>query len=85
MEVAKNLLECARNDPDFLKILPGGEKSGICGYIQESMIQLAWGKSPSSPGPKIAKQVKLMFFNYCGFEHTNMLKYILESCSVFVT
>jgi hypothetical protein len=52
------MLECANSDLDFLKTVITGDESWVYGYDPGSEAQLLQWKSPSSPRPKKARQVR---------------------------
>jgi histone-lysine N-methyltransferase SETMAR len=76
LEVCMELKEHVRNDPDFLSKVVTGDESWIYGYDPETKQQLSQWKSPSSPRPKKAWQVKsnvksmlICFFDIDGIIH----------------
>jgi hypothetical protein len=58
LDVAQDMLECANGDLDFLKTVITGDESWVYGYDPESKAQSLQWKSPSSPRPKKAIQVR---------------------------
>jgi hypothetical protein len=76
LDVAQDMLECANGDLDFLKTVITGNESWVYGYDPGTKAQSSQWKSPSSPRPKKARQVRrkvkamlTVFFYYRGVVH----------------
>jgi hypothetical protein len=76
LEVARDMLECANGDPEFLKAVITGHETWVYGYDPETKVQLSQWKHSSSPRPKKAhrvwSKVKVLltvFFDYHGIVH----------------
>jgi hypothetical protein len=74
--VVQDMLECANGDLDFLKTVITGDESWMYGYDPGTKAQSSQWKSPSSPRPKKARQVRSKvkamltgFFYYRGVVH----------------
>jgi hypothetical protein len=52
LEVARDMLECASGDPEFLKIVVTGDEAPVYGYGPETKVLLSQWKHSSSPRPK---------------------------------
>jgi hypothetical protein len=78
LEVARDMLECANRDPEFLKTVITGDETWVYGYDLETKVQSSQWKHSSSPRPKEAQwvqsKVKVLlpvFFDYRGIVHYN--------------
>jgi hypothetical protein len=75
LAVARDLLQCANHDANFMRTIITGDESWVYGYEPETKAQSPQGKTPGSPRPKRhAKfgKVKVMltvFFNHKGVIH----------------
>jgi hypothetical protein len=77
LDVAQEMLECANGDLDFLKTVITGDESWVNGYDPGTKAQSSQWKSPLSPRPKKARQVRskvkamltVFFFYYRGVVH----------------
>lgn len=76
LDVAQDMLQTANADPDFLKTVITGDESWVYGYDPETKVQSSQWKSPQSPRPKKARQVRskvkvmlTVFFDYRGVVH----------------
>jgi AraC-like DNA-binding protein len=49
LEVARDMLECANGDPQFLKTMITGDETWVYGYDPETKVQLSQWKHSSSP------------------------------------
>jgi hypothetical protein len=58
LDVVQNMMECANGDLDFLMTVITGDESWVYGYDPETKAQSSQWKSPSSPRPKKASQVR---------------------------
>jgi hypothetical protein len=67
LEVARDMLECASGDPEFLKTVITGDETWICAYDSESKVQPSQWKHSSSPRPKkaqwVGSKVKVLLFS----------------------
>jgi hypothetical protein len=52
LEVARDMLECANGDPEFLKTVITGDETWVYGYDPEMKVQSLQWKHSSSPRPK---------------------------------
>jgi hypothetical protein len=57
LEVVRDMLECASEDPEFLKTVIPGDETWVYEYDPEMKVQLSQWKHSSSPRPKKAQQV----------------------------
>jgi AraC-like DNA-binding protein len=55
LEVARDMLECASGDPEFLKTVITGDETWVYGYDMETKVQSLQWKHSSSPRPKKAQ------------------------------
>ncbi|PNF20516.1 hypothetical protein B7P43_G06298 [Cryptotermes secundus] len=76
LEVCRELQQQLQEDPNFLSKVVTGDESWVYGYNPESKQQSSQWKSPSSPRPKKARQVKsniksmlICFFDIDGIVH----------------
>lgn len=76
VEVCTDLRQTASDDPTFLSRVITGDESWIYGYDPETKQQSSQWKSPGSPRPKKARQVKskvksmiIVFFDTKGIVH----------------
>ena len=76
VEIAQDMLDCANNDLEFMKIIITGDETWIYGYDPETKFQSSQRKHTESLRPKKARQVrsnvKVMltcFFNSRGIVH----------------
>jgi hypothetical protein len=58
LEVARDMLECANGDPEFLKTVITGDETWVYGYDPETKVQSSQWKHSSSPRPKKAQRVQ---------------------------
>jgi AraC-like DNA-binding protein len=58
LEAARDMLECANGDPEFLKTVITGDEMWVYGYDPETKVQSSQWKHSSSPRPKKAQQVQ---------------------------
>jgi hypothetical protein len=58
LEVCWELQQQLQEDPNFLSKVVTGDESWVYGYDPETKQQSSQWKSPSSPRPKKARQVK---------------------------
>jgi hypothetical protein len=58
LDITQDMLECANGDLDFLKTVITGDESWVYGYDPGTKAQSSQWKSPSSPRPKKARQVR---------------------------
>jgi histone-lysine N-methyltransferase SETMAR len=58
LEVARDMLECANGDPEFLKNVITGDEMWVYGYDPETKVQSSQWKHSSSPRPKKAQRVR---------------------------
>jgi hypothetical protein len=49
LEVARDVLECASGDPEFLKTVITGDETWVYGYDSETKVQSSQWKHSSSP------------------------------------
>jgi len=75
-EVAEDLLQNSINDPHFLKQVITGDESWVYGYDPETKAQSSQWKTPLSPRPKKAWQIRsnikvmlTVFFDHEGVVH----------------
>jgi hypothetical protein len=73
LEVARGRLECANEDPEFLKTAITGDEMWVYRYDPEMKVHSSQWKHSSSPRPKKAQQVRskvkvllTVFFDYRG-------------------
>jgi hypothetical protein len=52
LEVARDMLECADGDPEFLKTVITGDETWVYGYDMKIKVQLSQWKQSSSPRRK---------------------------------
>jgi predicted DNA-binding protein YlxM (UPF0122 family) len=57
LEVRRDMLECANDDPEFLKTVITGDETWVYGYDPETKMQSSQCKHSSSPRPKKAQRV----------------------------
>jgi hypothetical protein len=76
LEVARDLLECANGDPEFLKTVITRDETWVYGYDPETKVQSSQWKHSLSPRPKKAQwlrsKVKVLLtvlFDYRGIVH----------------
>jgi transposase/AraC-like DNA-binding protein len=76
LSAAQDLLDCAENDENFLKMVVTGDESWVYGYDPETKAQSSQWKTPTSPRPKKArmsrsnvKTLLTVFFDYKGIVH----------------
>jgi hypothetical protein len=76
LEVARDMLECASRDREFLKTVIAGDEMWVYGYDPETKVQSSQWKHSSSPRPKKTQRVRskfkvllTVFFDYRGFVH----------------
>lgn len=76
VEVCQDLLQHARDDPTFMSRVITGDESWVYGYDPETKQQSSQWKSPKSPRPKKALQVRsatksmiVVFFDIKGIVH----------------
>jgi hypothetical protein len=58
LEVARDMLECANGDPEFLKTLITGYETWVYGYDPETKVQSSQWKNSSSPRLKKAQRLR---------------------------
>ena len=58
LDVAQDMLNCANQDPQFMKKIITGDETWVYGYDPEAKVESSQWKSPSSPRPKKARQVR---------------------------
>ena len=58
LDVAQDMLECTQVDEDFLKTVITGDESWVYGYDPDTKAQSLQLKTPGSPRPKKARQVR---------------------------
>lgn len=75
-QIATDLLECSESDDFFLKSIITGDETWVYGYDPETKAQSSQWKTPDSPRPKKARQVRsqvkvmlTVFFDYQGVVH----------------
>lgn len=80
VDVCFQLKEQARKDPDFISKVVTGDESWFYGYDPETKQQSSQWKSPNSPRPKKARQVRshvksmmIIFFDIEGVVHKEFL------------
>ncbi|GFU44955.1 mariner Mos1 transposase [Trichonephila clavipes] len=71
-----DLFQSASDDSEFMKLIITGDESGVCGYDPETKQQSSRWKTPGSPLPKNARQVRskikvmlIVFFDADGIVH----------------
>jgi histone-lysine N-methyltransferase SETMAR len=76
VSAASDFLECVENDRNFVGKIITGDESWVYGYDPETKAQSSQWKSPSSPRPKKARQVRsnvkvmlTVFFDQKGVVH----------------
>jgi hypothetical protein len=76
LEVARDMLECANGDPEFLKTVITGDETWVYGYDSETKVHSSQWKLSSSQRPRKAQWVRskvkvllTVFFDYCGIVH----------------
>ena len=76
VSICTDLRERAQNDPNFMSSLITGDESWVYGYDPETKQMSSQWKTPSSPRPKKARQVKsnvktmlIAFFDIDGLVH----------------
>ncbi|KAL4119443.1 hypothetical protein QTP88_012252 [Uroleucon formosanum] len=75
-QIATDLLECSESDDFFLKLIITGDETWVYGYDPETKVQSSQWKTPDSPRPKKARQIRsqvkvmlTVFFDYQGVVH----------------
>jgi hypothetical protein len=58
LEVARDMLECANGDPEFLKTVTTGDETWVYGYDTETKVQSPQWKHSSFSRPKKAQRVR---------------------------
>jgi histone-lysine N-methyltransferase SETMAR len=78
--VCRELRDQARDDPNFISKVITGDESWVYGYDPETKQQSSQWKSPNSPRPKKARQVRnnvksmlIFFFDIKGIVHKEFL------------
>jgi transposase len=76
LEVARDMLERANGDPEFLMTVITGDETWVYGYDPETKVQSSQWKHSSSPRPKKAQRLRskvkvllTVFFEYRGIVH----------------
>lgn len=76
LAISSDLFDRATNDPQFMRLVITGDESWIYGYDPETKQQSSQWKTPGSPRPKKARQVRskikvmlLVFFDADGIVH----------------
>ncbi|UYV60623.1 hypothetical protein LAZ67_1001697 [Cordylochernes scorpioides] len=80
MNIANEMLDSVRNDPNLLQRVITGDKAWVYGYDVETKAQSSQWKLPHEPRPKKARQVRLnvkvlltVFFDCSGVVHHEFL------------
>lgn len=80
INIAKELLDSVRDDPNLLQRVITGDESWVCGYDVETKAQSSQWKLPHEPRPKKARQVRsnvkvllTVFFDCRGVVHYEFL------------
>ncbi|KAL4141749.1 hypothetical protein QTP88_004326 [Uroleucon formosanum] len=75
-QIATDLLECSESDDFFFKSIITGDETWVYGYDPETKVQSSQWKTPDSPRPKKARQVRsqvkvmlTVFLDYQGVVH----------------
>jgi hypothetical protein len=76
LEIARDMLDNANSDSNFLNTVITGDETWVYGYDPETKTQSSQWKHPSSPRPKKARQVRInvkvmltVFFDSRGMVH----------------
>ncbi|UYV65031.1 hypothetical protein LAZ67_3002872 [Cordylochernes scorpioides] len=80
MNIANEMLDSARDDPNLLQRVITGDKAWVYGYVVETKAQSSQWKLPHEPRPKKARQVRsnvkvllTVFFDCRGVVHHEFL------------
>jgi hypothetical protein len=90
ISVCRDLKQQARDNPNFISNIITSDETWVYGYDPETKQQSSQWKSPNSPRPKKARQVRsnvkpmlIVFFNIQGTVHKEFIPLVKPSMASF--